>query len=95
MLIIVKDEELTENKKQETCKYIKWFKLINRISKLITRLEKIDSYFTPNTEYEMTRYKIQDIEEILDTIDKEIKYAEEKCKRDTPIGQGGDIERLI
>ena len=95
MLIIIKDEELTENKKKETCKYIKWFKLINRISKLITRLEKIDKYFTPNTEYEITRYKVKDIEEILDRVDEEIRYAEEKYKKEIPICQGGDMDRLI
>lgn len=95
MLIIIKNGELTEKKKEETCKYYGWFKLINKMSKLIAELEEVDEYLTPNDEYEMTRYKVKEIEEILDKAREDIEYARKSFEKNKPVWAGGDITRLI
>ena len=45
MVVIVQNGELTEKKKQKCCEYSKWFKLINRIIKIIEpELEEQNDY---------------------------------------------------
>ena len=40
MTVIITDGELTEKRKNNCCKYYQLFRLINRISKIIEKLEE-------------------------------------------------------
>ncbi len=95
MLIIVKEGELTEKKKNEVYKYRGLFKIINRITRLIEELEQLDQYITYGDEERIRRDKVQEINLILDQINKEIEYARKRYKEEIPIALGGDIDRLI
>lgn len=95
MLIIVKEGELTEKKKNEVYKYRGLFKIINRITRLIEELEQLDQYITYGDEERIRRDKVQEINQILDQINKEIEYARNRYKEEIPIALGGDIDRLI
>lgn len=93
MLIVVKDCELTEKKKQETYKYVGLFKVMNKISKLIQDAEELEEYITyGDTEY-IRKELVKKMNYLLDSID--IDYAKKEKELDTSIGQGGDVTRLL
>ena len=95
MLIIVKDGELTEKKKLEAYQYSSWFKLINKISKLIQQLEEIDSYLTYGDIQNIRKDKVQEIEEILERTEKQIQYAVKRAKEDKPFWETGEIPNVF
>ena len=95
MLIIVKDTPLTENIKAETYKYSGWFKVMNRISNLIQELEQIDKNLT---QYDIELIRVDTVEQInsiLDMIEKTIKYAKEITWEEKPFWKTGDIEKVV
>ena len=95
MLIIVKDTPLTENIKAETYKYSGWFKVMNRISNLIQELEQIDKNLT---QYDIELIRVDTVEQInsiLDMIEKTIKYAKEITWEEKPFWQTGNLNDLL
>lgn len=93
MLIIVKDGKLTEDKKQETYKYVGLFKIMNKISKLVQDVEELQEYMTyGDTEY-IRKDLVKNLNSCLDKID--LDYARKEKELNTSIGQGGDVTRLL
>ena len=95
MLIIVKDGELTEKKKLEAYQYSSWFKLINKISKLIQQLEEIDSYLTYGDIQDIRKDKVREIEKILERTEEQIQYAVEQAKEQKPFWETGEISNVF
>ncbi len=95
MLIIVKDGELTERKKQETYRYRGLFKVIQRITKLIEELEVVQEYLTYSDEENIRKQRVKQFNRILDEIEEQIQYAKEEYQAELPVCQGGDISRII
>ena len=95
MLIIVKDGELTEKKKLEAYQYSSWFKLINKISKLIQQLEEIDPYLTYGDIQNIRKDKVREIEKILERTEEQIQYAVEQAKEQKPFWETGEIANVF
>ena len=95
MLIIVKDTPLTENIKAETYKYSGWFKIMNRISNLIQELEQTDEHLT-QYDTEMIRIDTpEQINAILDRIEKTIQYAKDITWNEKPFWKTGNLDGLL
>lgn len=75
MLLVVKDEELTEDKKEEIYKYRGFFKIINRIGKLIQDVEELEQYISYSDQAYIRKEIVKQINTILDSIDAHIDYA--------------------
>lgn len=95
MIIIVKDGELTEKKKLEAYQYKNWFKLINKIGKLIQQLEEIDAYLTYGDIQNIRKDKVREIEEILEETEKQIQYAVKKAREQKPFWETGEIANVF
>ena len=95
MIIIVKDGELTEKKKLEAYQYKNWFKLINKIGKLIQQLEEIDAYLTYGDIQNIRKDKVKEIEEILERTEKQIQYAVEQAREQKPFWETGEIANVF
>ena len=95
MLIIVKDEPLTESIKAETYKYSGWFKIMNRISNLIQVVEQIDNNLTQYDTEMIRKRSVEEINIILNRIEETIGYAKEITWKEKPFWQTGDIERVL
>ena len=95
MLIIVKDGELTEKKKLEAYQYSSWFKLINKISKLIQQLEEIDPYLTYGDIQDIRKDKVREIEKILERTEEQIQYAVKQAKEQKPFWETGEIANVF
>ena len=95
MLIIIKDGELTEKKKLEAYNYSGWFKLINKISKLIQQLEETDSYLTYGDIQNIRKDKVREIEKILERTEEQIQYAVEQAKEQKPFWETGEIPNVF
>lgn len=69
MTIIVTDGELTERRKNNCCRYSQLYKLINRISKIIEKLE--ESEYTEYEYEESVRTEIiKQVNRLLDKIER-------------------------
>ena len=93
MLIIVKDGKLTEKRKLEAYKYVRYFKVMNRISKMLEEIEKLEDYME-ETDKISIRNNVEDFERELDSIEKRLKRARKKFEDDKAIWQTGDIKDL-
>lgn len=74
MIIIINNEELTERKKQEAYKNQGLFKIINRITRLIEKLEELEQYIAPSCVENIRKDTVKEINKTLDLIEKEIEY---------------------
>lgn len=69
MTIVITDGKLTERRKMKCCKYSPLFKLINRISKIIEKLEESE-YTEYDYEESIRTEVIKQINKLLDKIEQ-------------------------
>lgn len=69
--------------------------MINRITKLIEELNEVQEYLTYSDEEDIRKHRVKQFNRILDEIEEQIKYAKEEYQSELPVGQGGDVARLI
>lgn len=73
MVVIVKDGDLTEYSKLETYKYVGLYKVINRITKLIEKLEIQNRITNDVAEENIISNSVKNLNIVLDTINQIIK----------------------
>lgn len=95
MLIIVKDDVLTEGKKQEYSKYSGLFRVMNKVSHLIEELQAIGKYLSLSDEEKIRNDAVEKMEDIIDKIEHDIDYARKYAKRNKAIWEGGDLGYII
>ena len=93
MLIVVKEGELTERKKLNTYEYMGYFKIINRISKILENIEQLDEYMEEEEKIQIKNY-IEDFNTLLDRIDGMLKKANKIREQEKPIWAGGSIKEI-
>lgn len=92
MLIIVKDGKLTEKKVLENYKWIGLFKVMNRISKTIERLENVNSHISYEEE-RIIRGNVRDIQCSLDRIERDVlSWSEELEEKEKGFWKNGRFD---
>lgn len=94
MLIIIKDQRLTESNKKEIYRYKGLFKVISKLTRLLERLQDLDEYITFEDKERIRLDRVQDLEQIIDDIYKQIEYAEKRAYEEEPIWSTGNVEQL-
>lgn len=94
MLMIIKDENLTESNKREIYRYKGLFKVISKLTKLLERLQDLDEYITFEDKERIRLDKVRELEQIIDSINQEIEYAEKRAYKERPIWHTGNVEQL-
>lgn len=74
MVIIINNEEVTEEKKKDAYKNHGLFKIINRITRLIEKLEELEQEIAPKCVEETRKDTVKEINKTLDMIEEEIQY---------------------
>lgn len=74
MVIIINNEEVTEEKKKDAYKNHGLFKIINRITRLIEKLEELEQEIAPKCVEEIRKDTVKEINKTLDMIEEEIQY---------------------
>lgn len=74
MVIIINNEEVTEEKKKDAYKNHGLFKIINRITRLIEKLEELEQEIAPKCVEETRKDIVKEINKTLDMIEEEIQY---------------------
>ena len=95
MVVIVREGELTEDKKQSCYEYSGLFKIINRVSKLIETMEEIDKYVAYSDKQYVRKTAVKEINKILDYIDEELEYAKVMAEKAKPFWQTGEITNVF
>lgn len=95
MIVIVREGELTEDKKQSCYEYSGLFKIINRVSKLIETMEEIDKYVAYSDKQYVRKTAVKEINKILDYIDEELEYAKVMAEKANPFWQTGEITNVF
>ena len=95
MIVIVREGELTEDKKQSCYEYSGLFKIINRVSKLIETMEEIDKYVAYSDKQYVRKTAVKEINKIFDYIDEELEYAKVMAETAKPFRQTGEITNVF
>ena len=95
MIVIVREGELTEDKKQSCYEYSGLFKIINRVSKLIETMEEVDKYVAYSNKQYVRKTAVKEINKILDYIDEELEYAKVMVEKAKPFWQTGEITNVF
>lgn len=74
MVIIINNEEVTEEKKKDAYKNHGLFKIINRITRLIEKLEELEQEIAPKCVEEIRKDTVKEINKTLDMIEEEMQY---------------------
>ena len=81
MTVIITDDKLTENKKQECYKYAGMYKAINKISHIIEELEELDN-FSMCQDFEYIKENSQkELNKVIADIEQDIRYAKRRAEQ--------------
>ena len=95
MLIIIKDGMLTEDKKESCYRYSGLFKVINRLCNLIETMEEVGEYITYYDKEFVRKRVVEEINEMIDIVDKKIEYAKVTAEKEKPFWQTGEIPNVF
>lgn len=78
MMILVKDGKLDNKQKIKFYKYIGYFKVMNRLGKILEEIGEVGDYIEKKDETKVTECYLKNMEYILDRIDEIIAPAKRK-----------------